>query len=218
MKLRILATVAALLSVTPVFAAVNLTVPEELKVIAVNEQEIRTSILSTNQSYQLDAGSNLISVRYQQYFEHWDNSHDILKSGIVSIRTPELKDGETYHLALINAPKNFEDAQKFKDQPVVGLYDAKKQLLVQQAGAKDAAKPWFGNSVLGKTVDLRTKTTAPESQPAAIYTQPLVTPTQIAPSTAIKNQNIDQQLIQLWQKANKTERQKFMSWLGDQSN
>lgn len=216
MKLRILATVAAFCSMTPVFAAVNLTVPEEIKIIAVNEQEVSASILRANQAYQLDAGSNSIRVRYQEYFEHWDNSHDILKSGVVTIKTPELKEGESYRLALINAPKNFEEAQKFKDQPVVALYDAKNQLLVQQSGANDAAKPWFQNSLVGKTVDLTTKTKVPANQPAAIYAQSVEPIAQ-----AVANTNMttaDQQLIQLWQKANKTERQKFMSWLGAQSN
>lgn len=216
MKLRILATVAAFCSMSPVFAAVNLTVPEEIKIIAVNEQEVSASILRANQAYQLDAGSNSIRVRYQEYFEHWDNSHDILKSDVVTIKTPELKEGESYRLALINAPKNFEEAQKFKDQPVVALYDAKNQLLVQQSGANDAAKPWFQNSLVGKTVDLTTKTKVPANQPAAIYAQPVASTAQSVANTNMTT--ADEQLIQLWQKASKVERQKFMSWLGAQSN
>ena len=204
MGLRIAATAAVFLFSTPVFSAVTVTVPEEIKIVAVNDQEVNSGLLRSNQTYSLDAGVNAISVRYNEFFQHSDNSHDILKSGVVTVKTPSLKDGETYRLALIQAPKDFDAAQKYKDQPIIGLYDAKNQLLVQQTGAKDAAKPWFGNRVLTKKVDMTTQAATPVNQPSAVYTQ-----------SADQN---DQQLIQLWQKASKAERQKFMTWLAEQTN
>ena len=204
MGLRIAATAAVFLFSTPVFSAVTVTVPEEIKIVAVNDQEVNSGLLRSNQTYSLDAGINAISVRYNEFFQHSDNSHDILKSGVVTVKTPSLKDGETYRLALIQAPKDFDAAQKYKNQPIIGLYDAKNQLLVQQTGAKDAAKPWFGNRVLTKKVDMTTQAATPVNQPSAVYTQ-----------SADQN---DQQLIQLWQKASKVERQKFMTWLAEQTN
>jgi uncharacterized protein len=204
MGLRIAATAAVFLFSTPVFSAVTVTVPEEIKIVAVNDQEVNSGLLRSNQTYSLDAGINAISVRYNEFFQHSDNSHDILKSGVVTVKTPSLKDGETYRLALIQAPKDFDAAQKYKNQPIIGLYDAKNQLLVQQTGAKDAAKPWFGNRVLTKKLDMTTQVATPVHQPAAVYTQ-----------SADQN---DQQLIQLWQKASKAERQKFMTWLAEQAN
>lgn len=204
MDLRIAATAAVFLFSTPVFSAVTVTVPEEIKIVAVNDQEVKSGLLRSNQTYSLDAGINAISVRYNEFFQHSDNSHDILKSGVVTVKTPSLKDGETYRLALIQAPKDFDAAQKYKNQPIIGLYDAKNQLLVQQTGAKDAAKPWFGNRVLTKKLDMTTQVATPVHQPVAVYTQ-----------SADQN---DQQLIQLWQKASKAERQKFMTWLAEQAN
>jgi len=204
MDLRITATAAVFLFSTSVFSAVTVTVPEEIKIVAVNDQEVNSGLLRSNQTYSLDAGINAISVRYNEFFQHSDNSHDILKSGVVTVKTPSLKDGETYRLALIQAPKDFDAAQKYKNQPIIGLYDAKNQLLVQQTGAKDAAKPWFGNRVLTKKLDMTTQVATPVHQPAAVYTQ-----------SADQN---DRQLIQLWQKASKAERQKFMTWLAEQAN
>ena len=204
MGLRIAATAAVFLFSTSVFSAVTVTVPEEIKIVAVNDQEVKSGLLRSNQTYSLDAGVNAISVRYNEFFQHSDNSHDILKSGVVTVKTPSLKDGETYRLALIQAPKDFDAAQKYKNQPIIGLYDAKNQLLVQQTGSKDAAKPWFGNRVLTKKLDMTTQVATPVHQPAAVYTQ-----------SADQN---DQQLIQLWQKASKAERQKFMTWLAEQAN
>lgn len=221
MGLRITAAVVALLGSTSAFSAVTLTVPEEIKMIAVNDQEVRSGLLRSDQTYKLDAGTNAISVRYNEFFQHNDNSHDILKSGVVTVKTPELKDGETYKLGLINAPKNFDEAKKYKDQPIIGLYDAKNQLLVQQAGAKDAARPLLGQSILGKSVDLTTnKVVTPTNQPAAVYTQTASTPN-VATANVRENASVgqvDQQLIQLWKQASKAERQKFMNWLGEQAN
>lgn len=221
MDLRITAAVVALLGSTSAFSAVILTVPEEIKMIAVNDQEVRSGLLRSDQTYKLDAGTNAISVRYNEFFQHNDNSHDILKSGVVTVKTPELKNGETYKLGLINAPKNFDEAKKYKDQPIIGLYDAKNQLLVQQAGAKDAAKPLLGQSILGKSVDLTTnKVVTPTNQPAAVYTQTASTPN-VATANVRENASVgqlDQLLIQLWKQASKAERQKFMNWLGEQAN
>ncbi|WP_411686383.1 DUF2057 family protein [Acinetobacter pseudolwoffii] len=217
MDFRIAATVAALLFSTSVFSAVTITVPEEIKIVAVNNQEVKSSLLRSNSTYKLDAGMNNISVRYNEFFQHSDNSHDILKSGVLTVKTPELKDGETYHLALINAPQNFDEAKKYQDQPIIGLYDAKNQLLVQQAGAKDAARTWFANNVLTKTVEMSSKSATSLNQPAPVYAQAASVATVATPQTQFVGQN-DQQLIQLWQKASKAERQKFMTWLAEQTN
>ena len=206
MNLRILAILTSLMAVTPTYAAVNLSLPEELKMVAVNEQEVSSSLLRSNQNYQLDSGENSISVRYQEYFQHWDNSHDILKSGVVTIKTPNLIDGQHYRIALINAPKNFEDAQKYKDQPQIGLYDSKNQLLAQQSGLQDAKKPLFSITGFGKSVDLTTK-----------KTEAAVTPIVVNKESSKNIISTDVALIELWKKANQEERQKFMSWLGSQS-
>ncbi|ATO20380.1 hypothetical protein BS636_12220 [Acinetobacter sp. LoGeW2-3] len=220
MNLRIAIAAAALMGSTSVFSAVTLTAPEEINIVAVNEQEVNSGLIRKNQTYKIDPGSNSISVRYTEFFEHTDSTHDILKSGVVTVKTPELKDGESYRLALINAPKDFNVAQKYKDQPIIGLYDAKNQLLVQQVGANSEAKPLLGKSVLGKAVDLTTKTLTPVNQPAPVYTQAAVAPVVAKVNTAqtAAQTSTDQALIQLWQKASKAERQKFMSWLAEQAD
>ncbi len=225
MTLRLTVAAAALMLSSAGFAAVTLTVPEEIKIVAVNDQEVTGGLFRSTEKYKLDAGENLLTVRYSEFFQHADNSHDILKSGVAAIRTPALIDGQEYRLGLVNAPKDFDAAQKYKDQPIFGLYDRSNQLLMQQAGAKKEQKSIFSNGVLGNAVDFTKKEAVPENQPAPVYAQSLnVKPTNVAaPVVAPKNiavhQNgADQQLIQLWQKASKAERQKFMSWLAEQAN
>lgn len=210
-----------------VFAAATITAPEEIVILAVNDQEVNSGLLRKKENdYKVDAGEISISVRYQEFFQHLDGEHDIVKSGIVTLKTPPLKDGATYQLDLVNAPSNFEDAKKYAEQPTIGLYNANHQLLVQQTGANTEAKPWFNKGLFGKAYDLTQTKSAPANQPAPVYaTQTVVAKESVAvPTTVINPQasnavkSNDQQLVELWQKSSKTERQKFMAWLAGQSN
>lgn len=211
----------ALMASSSAFSAVTISVPEEIKLLAVNDQEIRSGLFSSAQQVKVNAGENVINLRYQQYFEHHNGAHDILKSGVITLKTPILQDGENYRLALVNPPKDFDAAKEFKDQPSVGLYNQKNQLLVQQTGAKASSTGWLIGSLRNKTVDT-TQNSATVNQPAAVYTAAAVLPSEKTTSVTLhtqkQTQGKEQQLIQLWQQATKAERQKFMSWLAEQAN
>ncbi|RKG32713.1 DUF2057 domain-containing protein [Acinetobacter guerrae] len=210
-----------------VFAAATITAPEEIVILAVNDQEVNSGLLRQKENdYKVDAGEISISVRYQEFFQHLDGEHDIVKSGIVTLKTPPLKDGASYKLDVVNAPKNFEDAKKYAEQPTIALYNANHQLLVQQTGANTEAKPWFNRGLFGKAYDLTQTKSASANQPAPVYTTQAVTVKETAsvPATVVvaSSSNTvktnDQQLVELWQKSSKPERQKFMTWLAGQSN
>lgn len=211
----------ALMASSSAFSAVTISVPEEIKLLAVNDQEIRSGLFSSAQQVKVNAGENVINLRYQQYFEHHNGAHDILKSGVITLKTPILQDGENYRLALVNPPKDFDAAKEFKDQPSIGLYNQKNQLLVQQTGAKASSTGWLIGSLRNKTVDA-TQNSATVNQPVAVYTAAAVLPSEKTTSVTLhtqkQTQGKEQQLIQLWQQASKAERQKFMSWLAEQAN
>ena len=211
----------ALMACSSAFSAVTISVPEEIKLLTVNDQEIRSGLFSSAQQVKVNAGENVINLRYQQYFEHHNGAHDILKSGVITLKTPILQDGENYRLALVNPPKDFDAAKEFKDQPSVGLYNQKNQLLVQQTGAKASSTGWLIGSLRNKTVDV-TQNSTTVNQPAAVYTAAAVLPSEKTTSVTLhtqkQTQGKEQQLIQLWQQASKAERQKFMSWLAEQVN
>jgi len=229
MSLRVGVAAFGLLLSSSVFSAVTITAPEEIVILAVNGQEVNNGLIpSKNNNYQVDPGNLVVNVRYREYFEHLNGEHDILKSGVVTIQAPKLQDNQTYTLGLINAPKDFEAAKKYADQPTVALYDQNKKLVVQQTGANNEAQPWFsGNNFLSRTLDLTQKNkNNVANQPAPVYsgtaTQAAVVATApVAVTTAAQVGTIkttDQQMAELWQKASKTERQKFMAWLAGQSN
>lgn len=210
---------------TTVSAAVTIQVPEEIVVLAVNDQEVNAGLFrSKGKEYKLDAGEASFSVRYQEYFEHLNGEHDVLKSGVVTLKTPALQDGQQYQLNLVNAPQNFEAGKKFAEQPTVALYNQQKQLVVQQTGANNEQRPWLGQGLLKKAVDLTQGRQNLTQQPAPVYSN---RPSQAVVSVPVASTTIagtistavglEQQLIQTWQKASKQERQKFMSWLAEQA-
>ena len=215
MVIRSIFAITLILASVTTFSAVTITAPEEIKILAVNDQEVNTGLFRVkNNQYKVDAGKNSLSVRYNQYFEHLNGEHDIVKSGVITLTTPLLKDGESYALNLVNAPTNYETAKKYAEQPVIALFDQNKKILVQQTGANTQQKPWLSQSLFGKVTDLTQKKSIPLNQPAPVYSQTSVT-------ESVEDRSIsttDQQLIQLWKKSSKIERQKFMNWLGEQSN
>lgn len=225
MALRLTFAAAAFMISGAAFSAVTITAPEEIKIVAVNDQEVNTGLFrSANNQYKVDAGESLISVSYIQYFEHLNGEHDIVKSGVVTLKTPLLKEGENYRLDLVNAPASFEAAKKYAEQPIIALVDNNKQLLVQQTGANTEQKPWLGQGIFAKATDLIQKKSTPVNQPAPVYTQALIdsgatSAAGLSSSVSTHSANTaDQQLIQLWKNANKAERQKFMAWLAEQAN
>lgn len=221
MSLKLTFATAALMVSGAAFSAVTISAPEEIKILAVNDQEVNTGLFrAKNNQYKVDAGTSNISVRYTQYFEHLNGEHDIVKSAVVTLQTPVLQEGGNYRLDLVNAPASFEAAKKYAGQPIVALFDKNNQMLVQQAGANTESKPWLAQSIFSRTTDLTQKKTTLENQPAPEYIQAavqsnLVGVTSIEPASVVTG---DQQLIQLWQKSNKAERQKFMTWLAEQAN
>lgn len=225
------------MTATLIHADVMLIAPEEIDVVAINDQEISGGLFSAREnSYKLDAGVHNISVRYKQLFDHRTGEHDVIKSDIVTLNQVQLQDGQNYTLTLVGAPSNFEEGKTFAEQPTVGVEDAQGQLIAKQTGASSKAKPWLSNGIFGSVLDLRSKDDKPKNvstqssmisaQTAktvspAVQTQPVTQNATLSKNTTPSQNAVAsgkaQQLIQIWQSATPQERQKFTAWLAEQA-
>lgn len=200
-----------------VFAETTITVPEELVVVSINNQNIKSGLFKSQKDYKVDSGQVQLNLRYQQYFELHNARHEIVKSGIISVHTPELKDNQRYRLTLVNPPQDVDEAKKFANDPIIAVYDQNNTLVSQQSALNVATKPSIGAGLFTKSIDLTNKQPLVQEDVQTVNVS-----NQIQFKSAQQNTTtstlkaVDQQLIQLWQRASKTERQSFMSWLADQ--
>lgn len=220
------------------YADVMLHAPEEIIIVAIDDQELRGGLFrGKNNAYKLDGGTHNIAVKYEQIFYHNSGEHDVLRSNIVTFNNVSLTDGAQYHLRLVNPPKTFEQGENFAQQPTIAIVNAQGQVVAQQTGANSQAKSWFGNKLFGGSYDVRqnsvqsinTTTNSTTNTTTGSTTQPTTVPAVTAPTTStvstgstVSSNTIiksrDQQLIELWQNATPLERQKFTAWLGSQVN
>ena len=224
-KVSALALVASLSQ--NLYAASTITAPDDIVIVGINDQAIKSSLLKKSKEYKVNPGALSLSVRYQAYFEDNLNRHDIVKSDVLRLDVPQIQDNQRYVLKLINAPKDHDDAKKYAEQPMIALFDQNNQQVVQELKMSNQPR----NSILGglfsDSVDLTQA--APTNNSSVVTRQTAKTQsstgaqpvnTQIAvkqASTQLANvKSVDQHMIQLWQNASKAERQKFMTWLAEQ--
>ena len=224
-KVSALALVASLSQ--NLYAASTITAPDEIVIVGINDQAIKSSLLKKSKEYKVNPGALSLSVRYQAYFEDNLNRHDIVKSDVLRLDVPQIQDNQRYVLKLINAPKDHDDAKKYAEQPMIALFDQNNQQVVQELKMSNQPR----NSILGglfsDSVDLTQAAPTNNSSVAIRQTAKTQSSTGAQPvntqiavkqaSTQLANvKSVDQHMIQLWQNASKAERQKFMTWLAEQ--
>ncbi|WP_169733738.1 DUF2057 domain-containing protein [Alkanindiges illinoisensis] len=200
-------------------AAVTLVTPEEIPVLALDQQEVSGSFFrSSKTTYKLDPGMHDIAVRYEQLFNLTNGEHDILKSAVVSVRA-NLEDNKTYRLSLVNPPKNYDVAKDYVKQPIIAVLDEQGKVIAQQQGLDNAPKPMLGSSFFNRVMDFRNKPgmqkdlttsqTGNNNQAVTSSAKALTTTTGLATGAT---GNLEQ-LKQLWQNASKQEREQFMQFI-----
>ena len=186
-------------------AAVTLLAPEEIPVLALDQQEVAGSLFwSSKTTYKLDSGSHEIAVRYEQLFDQNNGDHDVLKSSIVSLKA-ELQDNKTYRLTLVNPPKDYDDAKQYVKQPIIAIVDEQGNTVAQQQALDNAPKPLLGSSLFKRVLDFRSN----NGQKDLTRTGTDASTASTTTVNAVKGSTVEQ-LKQLWQSASEQERQQFM--------
>lgn len=204
-----------------VSAASLIAVPEEIVLLSINDQELKGSFIRTDKDYKVDPGPVSLVLRYQEYFEQRNDQHDILKSANIHLNIEQLLDQHRYQLKLIDPPQDFDAAKIYAQHPTVALFDENNRIVAQETGSKSAEKTWLSNGFLSRSIDTTQSNKTSKAQIANTTSSKQsveqTSQTQMKDiredTTSSKALPRDQQLIQLWQKASKLERQKFMTWL-----
>ncbi|WP_081405947.1 DUF2057 family protein [Acinetobacter sp. TGL-Y2] len=202
------------------YAASTIAAPEEIVIVGINDQAVKSGFLKKSKDYKVNPGPLSLSLRYQAYFEDNLNRHDIVKSDILRLDIPQIQDNQRYVLKLVNPPQDHDDAKKYAEQPKIALFDQNNQQVVQESRISNQPK----NSILGglfnDSVDLTQVQSTPTNYSSKETRQnqnsKASTSYQTSPIPHTDTLSVDQNMIQLWQKASKAERQKFMTWLAEQ--
>lgn len=198
----------ALIFAMPALAGVQLKVDDNIKVTAINGQEIKHGALQPlRRDFTLDAGRHVITARYDRLFDLPRGEHDYLKSGNVTI-TADLADNQTYQLTMPNQPNNYRDAKEYAKAPTLAITQNGKVLASEQkVEARTGVLSSLGDSLGG--LFGRDDAVHANQRAIASLNSPANTP---APAVNAPQDNLDN-FMQLWLNASPEEREKIRQWV-----
>ncbi|MFL1732201.1 DUF2057 family protein [Moraxella oculi] len=189
-------------------AEVRLLVDDNIKVIAINGQEIRHGMLQPSQKeFKLHSGRHAITARYDRMFDLPRGEHDHLKSGNMTL-TANLKDNQTYQLVMPNQPNAYATAKTFAKTPVLAL-SQHGQILTQQH-LIDEQPSILGNIThgIGNLLGRGEYGSSSHDQPISA----LDDTSTLTPNTPKITNNLDE-FMRIWLNANQEEREKIRQWI-----
>lgn len=205
-----LSLLLALMLSVPALAEVRLTVDDNIKVTAINGQEIKHGALQPlKREFKLDAGRHVITARYDRLFDLSNDRHDYLKSGNVTV-TADLADNQTYELVMPNQPNSYTQAKEYAKAPTLAISQngqilASEQTVENRTGILSS----LGDSIGG--LFGRDDATRANQKAIASLNQAPATTTTTSTMVAPKD-NLDG-FMQLWLNASPEEREKIRQWV-----
>ncbi len=216
MKMITKAIIASLaLSAAYAHAEVRLLVDDNIKVTAINGQEVRHGALQPLQrEFKLEAGRHVVTARYDRIFDLTRGDHDYLKSGNITV-TADLQDNQTYQLVMPNQPNNYNAAKEYVKSPTLavaqnGQVIAQESIVEDRTGVLSSITQSIGG-MFGRdnAVTSNQRTIAALNQAPTTAVAASSAPTQ-AP---IARDNLDG-FMQLWLNSSEEEREKIRQWIG----
>lgn len=216
MKMITKAIIASLaLSAAYAHAEVRLLVDDNIKVTAINGQEVRHGALQPLQKeFKLEAGRHVVTARYDRIFDLTRGDHDYLKSGNITV-TADLQDNQTYQLVMPNQPNNYNAAKEYVKSPTLavaqnGQVIAQESIVEDRTGVLSSITQSIGG-MFGRdnAVTSNQRTIAALNQAPTTAVAASSAPTQ-AP---IARDNLDG-FMQLWLNSSEEEREKIRQWIG----
>ncbi|ALF60281.1 DUF2057 family protein [Psychrobacter urativorans] len=203
-------------------AAVTLLVDDNIKVTAINGQELKQSVFqSLTKEFILQPGKHVITAKYDRLYNLRRDEHDYLRSGNISVAA-DLADNQTYRLTMLNQPEDYAAAKKYAESPVLAIQQNNTVVASQKSlGGNDGSifsglgKAMGGVFGGGGDAELQNQQAiAALGQPAVTSGAVSSTSYSVAPvaSTNQSTNNLDQ-FMQLWLNATPAEREKMRQWM-----
>ena len=216
MKMITKAIIASLaLSAAYAHAEVRLLVDDNIKVTAINGQEVRHGALQPLQrEFKLEAGRHVVTARYDRIFDLTRGDHDYLKSGNITV-TADLQDNQTYQLVMPNQPNNYNAAKEYVKSPTLAVAQ-NGQVIAQESIVEDRTGVLSSiTQSIGGMFGRDSAVTSNQRAIAALNQAP--TTAVAAPSTStqapVARDNLDG-FMQLWLNSSEEEREKIRQWIG----
>jgi hypothetical protein len=208
-------------------AAVTVLVDDNIKVTAINGQEIKQSVFQpSTKTFTLQPGQHVITAKYDRLYNLPRDEHDYLRSGNISVAA-DMADNQTYRLTMPGQPEDYAAAKEYADRPTLAVQQNNTIIARQQSmagsdggifsGLGKALGGVFGGSGDAELQNQRAiaalgQSTAPAQSNVntGAIAATSYTPKQAA-STSQSASTLDQ-FMQLWLNATPAEREKIRQW------
>ncbi|MCC3307942.1 DUF2057 domain-containing protein [Psychrobacter sanguinis] len=140
-----------LFSLTFAHAEVTLSVDDNIKVTAINGQQMNSSpFQSLKKSFNLQPGKHVITAKYDRLYDLRNDEHDYLRSGNVTV-TAEMQDNQTYRLAMPGQPEKYEEAKQYAKAPTLAVMKgsqvvSKSTGVIEEGGLFSSITSLFGSN------------------------------------------------------------------------
>lgn len=140
-----------LFSLTFAHAEVTLSVDDNIKVTAINGQQVNSSpFQSLKKIFNLQPGKHVITAKYDRLYDLRNDEHDYLRSGNVTV-TAEMQDNQTYRLAMPGQPEKYEEAKQYAKAPTLAVMKgsqvvSKSTGVIEEGGLFSSITSLFGSN------------------------------------------------------------------------
>ena len=202
-----------LFSLTFAHAEVTLSVDDNIKVTAINGQQMNSSpFQSLKKSFNLQPGKHVITAKYDRLYDLRNDEHDYLRSGNVTV-TAEMQDNQTYRLAMPGQPEKYEEAKKYAKAPTLAVMKG-SQVVSKSTGVSEEGGLFSSITSLFGSNDAQMEN---QKAIAAINADGKSSNSNaIAPvstnSNSAQADTLDR-FMQLWLQATPDEREKIRQWI-----
>ena len=202
-----------LFSLTFAHAEVTLSVDDNIKVTAINGQQMNSSpFQSLKKSFNLQPGKHVITAKYDRLYDLRNDEHDYLRSGNVTV-TAEMQDNQTYRLAMPGQPEKYEEAKQYAKAPTLAVMKG-SQVVSKSTGVSEEGGLFSSITSLFGSNDAQMEN---QKAIAAINADGKSSNSNaIAPvstnSNSAQADTLDR-FMQLWLQATPDEREKIRQWI-----